>query len=60
MIQYAGTLVINRSLAAYWMPAFAGTRDILYLHDLSFHTASRCSLRKNASNGNSGRPRMVK
>ena len=60
MIQYSETLVINRGGAAYWMPAFAGMTAVLCLHAMPFHTPSSPSLRKYASNGSSGRPRMVK
>jgi hypothetical protein len=52
--------VINRGGAAYWMPAFAGMTAVLCLHAMPFHTPSNPSLRKYASNGSSGRPRMVK
>ena len=60
MIQYSEALVINCGDAAYWMPAFAGMTAILCLHATLFHTPISRWLRRNASNGSSGRPRMVK
>ena len=60
MIQYSEALVINCGGAVYWMPAFAGMTAVLCLHAMLFHTPSSRSLRRNASNGSSGRPRMVK
>ncbi len=60
MIQYSEAPMIDYGGAAYWMPAFARmTACGVRMHCILYIPSSR-SLRRNASNGSSGRPRMVK
>ena len=56
----AADAVLESSALRLEVSAFLGMTNMLHLHDPSLYSASRCSLRRNASNGNSGRPRMVK
>jgi hypothetical protein len=51
--------VILRGFTAYWMPAYAGMTVMLHIHTLPY-TPSIPLLRRNASKGSSGKPRMVK